>query len=35
VKKVINFALLKQELSADVVDDDECYDFTWVGEIDG
>lgn len=31
-KKGINFELLKQELSGDVVDGDECYDFTWVGK---
>jgi len=28
----INFELLKQELSPDVVDGLECYDFTWVGK---
>jgi adenine-specific DNA-methyltransferase len=31
-KKGINFELLKQELSGDVADGDECYDFTWVGK---
>lgn len=31
-KKGINFELLKQELSGDVVDGEECYDFTWVGK---
>ena len=32
LKKGINFDLLKQELSGDVVDGEECYDFTWVGK---
>lgn len=32
LKKGINFELLKQELSNDVVDGEECYDFTWVGK---
>ena len=31
-KKVINFELLKQMLSPDVVDGDERYEFTWVGK---
>lgn len=31
-KKGVNFELLKQELSNDVVDGEECYDFTWVGK---
>ena len=31
-KKGVNFELLKQELSGDVVDGDECYDFNWVGK---
>lgn len=31
-KKSVNFELLKQELSADIVDGDECYDFNWVGK---
>lgn len=31
-KKAINFELLKQMLSPDVVDGDECYEFTWVGK---
>ena len=31
-KRVINFALLKQMLSDDVVDGDEAYEFTWVGK---
>lgn len=32
LKKGINFELLKQELSGNVVDGDEAYDFTWVGK---
>ncbi len=32
LKKGINFELLKQELSKEVVDGEECYDFTWVGK---
>nr|WP_246593762.1 site-specific DNA-methyltransferase [Evansella tamaricis] len=32
LKKGINFELLKQELSDDVIDGDENYDFTWVGK---
>ena len=32
IKKAINFTTLKQLLSADVVDGDECYEFTWVGK---
>ncbi len=32
LKKGINFELLKQELSEDVIDGEECYDFTWVGK---
>lgn len=32
VKKGINFEVLKQLLSKDVVDGDECYEFTWVGK---
>ncbi len=39
LKKAINFDMLKQLLSPDVVDGDECYEFTWVGKkqsiIDG
>ena len=31
-KKVINFELLKQMLSSDVIDGDEVYEFTWVGK---
>lgn len=32
VKHGINFEMLKQMLSPDVVDGDECYEFTWVGK---
>ena len=32
VKRGINFEVLKQILSSDVVDGDECYEFTWVGK---
>lgn len=32
LKKGINFELLKQELSGDVFDGEEGYDFTWVGK---
>lgn len=32
LKKAINFTILKQLLSGDVVDGDECYEFTWVGK---
>ncbi len=32
LKKGINFELLKQLLSGDVIDGEECYDFTWVGK---
>lgn len=32
LKRGINFELLKQMLSPDVVDGDECYEFTWVGK---
>ena len=31
-KKVVNFDLLKQMLSSDVLDGDEAYEFTWVGK---
>jgi adenine-specific DNA-methyltransferase len=31
-KKGVNFELLRQELSCDMVDGEECYDFTWVGK---
>lgn len=32
LKKGINFELLKQELSNDVIDGEESYDFTWAGK---
>ena len=32
LKRGINFEMLKQILSPDVVDGDECYEFTWVGK---
>ena len=32
VTRGINFEMLKQMLSPDVVDGDECYEFTWVGK---
>ena len=32
MKKAINFDLLRQMLSGDVVDGDEAYEFTWVGK---
>lgn len=32
LKRAINFELLKQMLSPDVVDGDEAYEFTWVGK---
>lgn len=32
LKKAINFDLLKQLLSADVLEGDEAYEFTWVGK---
>ena len=32
LKKGINFEILKQLLSGDVVDGEECYDFKWVGK---
>ena len=31
-KRAVNFELLKQMLSPDVVDSDEAYEFTWVGK---
>ena len=31
-KRAINFEMLKQMLSPDVVDGDEAYEFTWVGK---
>jgi len=32
LKKAINFERLKQLLPEDVVEGDECYEFTWVGK---
>ena len=32
IKRAVNFELLKQMLSPDVVDGDERYEFTWVGK---
>ncbi|MDD3542848.1 MAG: site-specific DNA-methyltransferase, partial [Petrimonas sp.] len=32
LKRVVNFDQLKQMLSEEVVDGDECYEFTWVGK---
>lgn len=32
LKKAINFEMLRQMLSEDVVDGDEAYEFTWVGK---
>ena len=32
IKKAINFDILKQMLSKEVVDGDEAYEFTWVGK---
>lgn len=32
LKKAINFDLLKQMLSSDIVEGDEAYEFTWVGK---
>ena len=31
-KKVVNFDLLRQMLSGDVLEGDEAYEFTWVGK---
>lgn len=31
-KKAINFELLKQMLSGDIIEGDEAYEFTWVGK---
>lgn len=31
-KRAVNFAMLKQMLSGEVVDGDEAYEFTWVGK---
>jgi len=32
LKKSINFELLKQELFGEVIEGEECYNFTWVGK---
>lgn len=32
LEKAINFELLKQMLSEDLIDGDEAYEFTWVGK---
>lgn len=32
LKKAINFEMLKQLLSKDIIDGDEAYEFTWVGK---
>ena len=32
LKKAINFELLKQMLSGDIIEGDEAYEFTWVGK---
>lgn len=32
IKKAINFEVLKQMLSEDVIEGDEAYEFTWVGK---
>ena len=32
IKRGVNFEVLKQLLSRDVADGDECYEFTWVGK---
>ena len=32
LRTAIDFDKLKQELSKDVIDGEECYDFTWVGK---
>ena len=32
LKKAINFEVLKQMLSHDVIEGDEAYEFTWVGK---
>ena len=31
-KKAVNFEMLKQMLSSEVIDGDEAYEFTWVGK---
>ncbi|MDE5557927.1 MAG: site-specific DNA-methyltransferase [Ruminococcus sp.] len=32
LKKAINFEMLRQILSGDIADNNECYEFTWVGK---
>ena len=32
LKRAVNFALLRQMLSGDIVEGDEAYEFTWVGK---
>ena len=32
LKKAINFEVLKQMLSNEIIDGDEAYEFTWVGK---
>ena len=32
LKRVVNFEMLKQMLSGDVLEGDEAYEFTWVGK---
>ena len=32
IKRGVNFEMLKQMLSPDVVEGGECYEFTWVGK---
>ena len=32
LKKAINFDVLKQILSSDVIDGNESYEFTWIGK---
>lgn len=32
LKRGINFEMLRQMLSLDVVDGNECYEFTWIGK---
>ena len=32
LKKAVNFEILRQMLSEDVVEGDEAYEFTWVGK---
>ena len=32
LQKVINFEILKQQLSDEIINGDEAYEFTWVGK---